>query len=123
MIATIALVLLLLVLSGFFSGSETALTAASRSRMRALESRRFVLRAANDGVSAVIAPDGRIVAQAAEFSPVVLRGQFTPRQGATPYLAAGNLPMLGLTLALLVLPLGRGLRSRSRDTIQVRARP
>jgi apolipoprotein N-acyltransferase len=92
-------------------------------RMRALESRRFLLRAANDGVSAVIAPDGRIVTRAAEFSPVVLRGQFTPRQGATPYLAAGNLPVLGLALALLVLPLGRGLRSRSRDTIQVRARP
>jgi Mg2+/Co2+ transporter CorB len=37
-IASIALILLLLVLSAFFSGSETALTAASRSRMHALES-------------------------------------------------------------------------------------
>jgi Mg2+/Co2+ transporter CorB len=36
-IASIALILLLLVLSAFFSGSETALTAASRSRMHALE--------------------------------------------------------------------------------------
>lgn len=34
---TLAVVVLLLVLSGFFSGSETALTAASRARMHALE--------------------------------------------------------------------------------------
>ncbi|MHB1060153.1 MAG: HlyC/CorC family transporter [Rhodanobacter sp.] len=38
MIATVALILFLLALSAFFSGSETALTAASRSRMHALES-------------------------------------------------------------------------------------
>ena len=37
MIASIGLILLLLLLSAFFSGSETALTAASRSRMHALE--------------------------------------------------------------------------------------
>jgi apolipoprotein N-acyltransferase len=91
-------------------------------RMRALESRRYLLRAANDGVSAVIAPDGGVVARATEFAPQVLRGQFTPRQGATPYLATGNLPVLALAIALLVLPLGRALRSRSRSTIQSRQR-
>ncbi len=80
-------------------------------RMRAIESRRFLLRAANDGVSAVIGPDGRIMASAAQFAPAVLRGQFTPRQGATPYLAAGNAPVLGLALALLVLQLARALRN------------
>ncbi len=37
MITTIAFILLLLVLSAFFSGSETALTGASHSRMHALE--------------------------------------------------------------------------------------
>ena len=39
------------------------------ARMRAMEARRFLLRAANDGVSAVIGPHGRIVAQAPEFKP------------------------------------------------------
>jgi apolipoprotein N-acyltransferase len=90
--------------------------------MRALESRRYLLRAANDGVSAVIAPDGGVVARATEFAPQVLRGQFTPRQGATPYLATGNLPVLALAMALLVLPLGRALRFRFRGTIQSRER-
>lgn len=66
------------------------------ARMRALESRRYLLRAANDGVSAVIAPDGQVVARAPEFEPAVLRATFTPLQGDTPYLATGNWLVLGL---------------------------
>src|SRR5690606_1908658 len=84
-------------------------------RMRALESRRPLVRAANDGVSALIGPDGRISAQAAEFVPSVLRGEVTPRQGATPYLATGNYPVLGASLALLALRLAGALRWRRRD--------
>jgi apolipoprotein N-acyltransferase len=74
------------------------------ARMRAIESRRFLVRAANDGVSALIGPDGRIIARAAEFEPAVLRGEVRARTGATPYLAGGNLPVLGLALLLLAVP-------------------
>jgi apolipoprotein N-acyltransferase len=81
-------------------------------RMRALEGRRYLLRAANDGVSAIVGPDGRIVSRAPEFEPAVLRGQFTPRAGSTPYLATGNYPMVGLALLLLALRLPGVLRSR-----------
>lgn len=81
-------------------------------RMRALESRRWLLRAANDGVSALIGPHGHIVAAAPEFTATVLRGEFTPRQGATPYLAAGNAPVLCLALLLLGLRAAANLRSR-----------
>lgn len=88
------------------------------ARMRALESRRPLLRAANDGVSALVGPDGRIQARAAEFEPVVLRGQVTPRQGSTPYLAAGNYPVIGLATVLLALRLAGALRSRRRDRMQ-----
>lgn len=70
------------------------------ARMRAIESRRFLLRAANDGVSAVIGPGGEVVARAEEFTPVVLRAGFLPRNGRTPYLAAGNLPVLAAALLL-----------------------
>jgi apolipoprotein N-acyltransferase len=71
------------------------------ARMRALESRRFMIRAANDGVSALIGPDGQVVAQAPEFKASVLRGQFTPRQGDTPYLLVGDALALGLAALLL----------------------
>jgi apolipoprotein N-acyltransferase len=84
------------------------------ARMRAIESRRYVLRAANDGVSAILDPRGRITAQAPEFTPTVLRGAFQPRQGSTPYLAAGNLPVLVLALLLLALPVAGALRNRAR---------
>jgi apolipoprotein N-acyltransferase len=80
------------------------------ARMRALESRRFLLRAANDGISAVIGPDGTVRAQAPEFEPSVLRGEFVPRSGDTPYLKLGNAPVLGLAALLLV---ARALRARA----------
>ena len=47
------------------------------SRLRAIEARRFLIRAANDGVSAVIGPRGEIVARAAEYERVVLRSAAT----------------------------------------------
>jgi apolipoprotein N-acyltransferase len=76
------------------------------SRMRAIEAQRFLLRAANDGVSAVVGPRGEVVQQAAEYRRAVLRGTVTPRRGLTPYARAGNWPVLllaslGLALAAL----------------------
>lgn len=82
------------------------------ARMRALESRRSLIRAANDGVSALIGPDGRIVAQAPEFAPAVLRTSLVPRRGDTPYLRVGDWPVLGVALALLGARAWRLLRSR-----------
>jgi apolipoprotein N-acyltransferase len=81
------------------------------ARMRALESRRYLLRAANDGVSAVIGPDGAVLARAPEFRPGVLRARFEPRQGDTPYLLLGNYPIVGLAVLLLA---GRALQGRVR---------
>jgi apolipoprotein N-acyltransferase len=81
------------------------------ARMLALESRRFLLRAANDGVSAVIDADGRVVAQAKEWVPAVLRAQFLPRRGDTPYLALGDAPVLALASLLMA---GRLLQGRVR---------
>ncbi|MGA0798850.1 MAG: apolipoprotein N-acyltransferase [Steroidobacteraceae bacterium] len=62
------------------------------SRMRAIESGRYVIRAANDGISALIGPRGEIIAQAPDFEPAVLRGSVTPRVGVPPYLRLGNVP-------------------------------
>jgi apolipoprotein N-acyltransferase len=81
------------------------------ARMRALESRRYLLRAANDGVSAVIGPDGKVVAQAREFVPTVLQARFLPRHGDTPYLVLGDAPLLAIALLLLA---GRLLQGRAR---------
>ncbi len=76
------------------------------ARMRATEARRFLLRAANDGVSAVIGPHGEIQAAAREFQPSVLRADIVARSGDTPYLVVGNTPVIALaTLAIaLIIP-------------------
>lgn len=84
------------------------------SRMRAIESRRYLIRAANDGISAVIGPRGELLSVAPEFTPAVLRGAVVPRSGTTPYLAYGNLPWLLLAaLAVLAAVLFRELPRRA----------
>ena len=78
------------------------------SRMRSLETGRPMLRATNDGVTALIAHDGRLLGQLPQFQPGVLTGVVAPRVGLTPYVRAGNLPVL----ALVALGLGLGFLGR-----------
>lgn len=68
------------------------------SRMRALEAGRPLMRAANDGISALIAADGRIEATLPRFEPGVLVGVVQPRTGLTPYAKLGNVPVIVLCL-------------------------
>ena len=88
------------------------------ARMRAIEARRFMLRAANDGVSAVIDPRGRVLARAPEFERADLRATVQPRSGATPYLRFGNWPIVLLGLFTLV-----GVRLRATRGVPPPAPP
>ncbi len=72
------------------------------ARMRALETGRYLLRATNTGISAIIGPDGRIRERGPQFETLVVRGSVEPRQGATPYVRWGNWPMV-IAAALVVL--------------------
>lgn len=72
------------------------------ARMRSLESGRWQLRAANTGVTAIIAPSGELSGQLPQFEPGVLKGRIAPRKGQTPYLMLGNAPLISLCFALLV---------------------
>ncbi len=80
------------------------------ARMRALEAGRYLLRATNTGVTAIIGPDGRIVSSAAVFVRTSLTESFVPMQGETPYVVWRDWP-LGIGLAgILSLLLWRRLR-------------
>jgi apolipoprotein N-acyltransferase len=59
-------------------------------RMRAAENRRWILRATNDGVSAVIDPAGRVVNAEPEFREVAARMQFDYRNDLTIYTRFGD---------------------------------
>lgn len=73
------------------------------TRMRALESGRYLLRATNTGVTAIIAPDGSIVSTAPQFKQAALSAEIIPMKGSTFYIRYGDKPMLiGLILCLLI---------------------
>ncbi len=73
------------------------------SRMRSLETGRPMLRAANDGVTALIAHDGTLEGTLPQFQAGVLTGTVEPRVGLTPYVRFGNGPVLVVALVALVL--------------------
>jgi apolipoprotein N-acyltransferase len=77
------------------------------ARMRALEAGRFLVRAANDGITAMIDPHGKIVAHLAQFQQDVLRASAQPMTGLTPYARLGNYPVIIGALALLAAALWR----------------
>lgn len=71
------------------------------SRMRAMETERFMLRSTNTGVTAIVDPHGRVVGRLPEFIEGLLRGEVQGRSGATPYVKFGNVPIVLICLALL----------------------
>ena len=73
------------------------------ARARALETGRAILRATNTGITAAIEADGSVPGSLDPFRAAVLTGSATPRRGATPYVRAGDGPVLG-TAVLLLLP-------------------
>lgn len=85
------------------------------AQMRALESGRYMLRATNTGMTAVIDPRGHIQAQAPEFARSVLTHTVSGMRGATPYVRWGNTAALALAVLLLVTALivGRNAPARS----------
>lgn len=73
------------------------------ARMRAVENRRYLLRAANSGISAVIDPLGRILSTTGLHRRTVLDGDFRFRQTPTFYSRNGDL-FAWLCLALSLIP-------------------
>ena len=59
--------------------------------MRAVENGTYLVRAANTGVSAIIAPSGEIVAATDIFTRTALVGSIRLRHGETPYARTGDL--------------------------------
>ena len=82
------------------------------SQMRALESGRYMLRATNTGVTAIVNEKGQVLKQVPGFRTTALHGMAQGMQGSTPYVRWGNAPFLVVLGG--VLALGVGLRWRQR---------
>ena len=74
------------------------------ARMRAVETGRYLLRAANTGITAIIRPDGVVSAVQPWWQAHALVGQFRLSTSQTPYMRWGDWPLLGC-LIILMLPL------------------
>ncbi|RTZ16164.1 apolipoprotein N-acyltransferase [Vibrio aquaticus] len=73
------------------------------ARMRALELGKPVIRATNNGITAVTDHLGHITAQVPQFETAVLRAEITATEGATPYRQVGSWPLyLWVLLSLVV---------------------
>jgi apolipoprotein N-acyltransferase len=73
-----------------------------------MEAGRWMLRATNTGITALIGPDGRVHGRIPQFEAGVLRAEVTPLTGATPYSRVQDWP------ALLLAALLFGLAGRFR---------
>jgi apolipoprotein N-acyltransferase len=81
---------------------------------RAIETDRYVLRAANTGISAVIDPRGRTLAKTGIFKEAVLNGTFSLRRSKTIYVRYGDYFVLFALLYLCALiVLGRAFPDRA----------
>lgn len=71
------------------------------ARMRAVENGRWLIRGTNNGISALVNPQGLITTQAPRYQVAVIQGTVHAMQGQTPYQQLGIWPALILALGLL----------------------
>jgi apolipoprotein N-acyltransferase len=93
------------------------------ARVRAAEAGRYLLRATNTGVTAVIDPDGRVVDSLPQFHAGVLKGMVRGYTGATPYARVGNWLVVVSALVALLAVLVASPRRAMLANADLRAAP
>ena len=83
------------------------------ARLRSIETGRFMLRATNSGVTAIIDQRGRVIEMLPTFTEGVLLGRVQGFQGATPYVRFGDW-IVPIVLALAGIVIGWTWRGRGR---------
>ncbi len=83
------------------------------ARTRSLETGRYMVRAANTGVSAVIDTKGRVMTQSAQFVDQVVTDEIWPMNGRTPFIIWGNWAIISILSALVLLVFVQSRRTNS----------
>lgn len=96
-----AMILITISNDAWFGASIGPLQHMQIAQMRALETGRYLIRATNNGVSAIVNDRGEILARSEQFVQQTLSAEVELRQGATPFMRWGSEPLLFLCLLSL----------------------
>ncbi|MBS0350121.1 MAG: apolipoprotein N-acyltransferase [Proteobacteria bacterium] len=86
----------------WFGKSVASVQQAEMTRLRALETGRFVLLGANTGVTGVVDPQGAFASLLPLYHSGTLDTQVTPMQGKTPLMIWGYIPLIVIIFLLLL---------------------
>jgi apolipoprotein N-acyltransferase len=113
----------------WFGRSAAPAQHLAMAAFRAVENRAYLVRAANTGISAIVAPDGRVVRASELFTPAVVSGFIAPRAEVSVYTRYGDLFALGTVAVALaaalaaVLPIRFPGRRAERELFASRPAP
>jgi apolipoprotein N-acyltransferase len=85
----------------WFGDSAMPYIHLNAARLRAIENRRFVLRASNSGISAVISPTGQIMDASGLFTKERVDGEFIKIDSLSVYSKYGDMMLYGAVLVLI----------------------
>ncbi len=105
----------------WFSGSLAPHQHLEMARLRARETGRPMLRATNTGISAIIDARGQVLARSPQDEAAVVRGRVVPMQGATPFVRYGNVPVVVLLFACLLVAGVAGRRAAGLGNKKVKS--
>jgi len=77
------------------------------ARIRAIENGKPLIRATNDGISALITADGKVAATIPSYQHDILEGSLEPRNGLTPFGQYGSVPILFASFLCILIALLR----------------
>jgi len=101
---------------GWYGKSSAPYQHFSMAVLRAVENRRYLLRAATTGISGIIDPYGRILSRSELMTQTMLSHTITPLKEQTIYTKHGDvLPLISLTLAIVFLILAVIKRPNERQ--------
>jgi apolipoprotein N-acyltransferase len=107
--------LLVITNDAWFGDSSAEPQHLQMAAMRALEFRKPVLFASNDGITAIISPDGRIETAIPQRQANVLTSKVQPMYGLTPWLVNGPAPILFILICFIYA----GVQSNKKFMAQI----
>jgi apolipoprotein N-acyltransferase len=85
----------------WFGHSWGPLQHLQMARMRSLENARYLIRATNNGISAIIDDKGHIQSRTPQFKAAILKGSVVALKGRTPFSYTGSLPVILVSLLII----------------------